>query len=106
MRPAESSRSKRWPRNSSSDFPLSAVKRASTRASPPRPGVNATPPSPEPIWRFDERRAGYKVALVSINHLEQNGAQQLALDQRTVEISTNGQIELQLNAKSRLADWY
>ena len=45
-----------------------------------------------------------KVALVSINHLEQNGAQQLALDQRTVEISANGQIELQLHAKSGLAD--
>src|SRR5262249_45660700 len=58
----------------------------------------------QPIRRFDERCAGCGLAFVSINHLEQNSAQQLSLDERTVKILGDGQIELELHAKAGLAN--
>ena len=58
----------------------------------------------QPIRRFDERSAGGELRSLSINHFQQDRAEQFTFDQGDIEILREGHIKLQLESEPSLAE--
>src|SRR5919197_845495 len=58
----------------------------------------------QPVGWLNQHCAGSNVRLFTINHFEQNRAEQFPFDQRNIDVLGNGEVELQLDAETGLTE--